>query len=175
MAEGGTSDKGKEMAGGKKLKPGGRKALIKAQCVVDLPRSELSQLWKNFEDLPNYLPHLVKVDLKSEKESHWTIQIGPNKTVEWDALVTQELDDESISWRSRASSPIEHAGKVHFQSEEASTTSTRLTVSIEFKVPGGKMGQLLVKAIGDDPEHRLQEELDYFKRSVEKHAAEKKH
>ena len=49
-----------------------RKAIkVERAVTIDRPRDELFAFWRNFENLPRFMEHLVSVRVDSPTRSHW--------------------------------------------------------------------------------------------------------
>ena len=83
--------------------------------------------------------------------------------IEWDARTTAMIENEKISWQSTTGVIGDH-GSVVF--EKVDETSTRVTVGLEYKAPGGPVGEAVAK-ITNDPESQLKEDLLRFKQVVQ--------
>jgi uncharacterized membrane protein len=44
--------------------------------------------------------HLEHVETLDSRRSHWVAKAPANRTVEWDAVITDDVPNERIAWRS---------------------------------------------------------------------------
>ncbi len=73
---------------------------VDERIVLNRPRSEVYQFWRNLENLPRFMDHLESVTGLDDERSHWVAK-GPAVTrVEWDAVIHNEIPNELIAWRS---------------------------------------------------------------------------
>lgn len=146
---------------------------IKVQRTIRIERSpeELYRFWRNFENLPRVMSQIESVEVINDRLSHWvakTIPLGGPK-LEWDAEVINEIENELIGWRSLRGSDVENAGSVRFE-RTPDGRGTELTVTMQYAPPGGRLGAWVAKLFGEDPEHKIEEDLQRFKESIEAQA-----
>jgi uncharacterized membrane protein len=86
--------------------------------------------------------------------------------VEWDAVVHNEIPDELIAWKSADDATVPNAGSVHFRST-ADGRSTEVRVVMEYQPPAGKVGQMVAKLFGEEPQQQVRDDLQRFKAVME--------
>ena len=133
--------------------------------VINRSASELYQFWRNFENLPNFMQHLESVTSTGERTSHWKAKGPMGTTVEWDAELTSDVENERIGWRSLEGSDIPNSGVVEFR--PTSNRGTIVKVTMIYEAPGGKLGQLFAKLFGKEPEMQVKSDLRRFKSLME--------
>ena len=141
---------------------------IKHEKTVTINRSpeELYRFWRNFENLSRFMEHLESVRVTGDTTSHWVAKAPAGTTVEWDAVIHNEIPNELIAWRSIEGSEINNAGSVHF-SRTASGEGTEVKVVISYEPPAGKIGANIAKLFGEEPGQQLDEDLRRFKQLME--------
>src|SRR5262249_24401393 len=113
-------------------------------------------------NLPRVWGHLESVQPTGPGRSHWVAR-GPLGTrVEWDAEIITERDNELIGWRSLARSEMDTAGSVHF-TPAPGDRGTEVKVVLKYDPPAGKLGAVLARMFGEDPETEIREGLRRFK------------
>jgi uncharacterized membrane protein len=149
---------------------GGNGKWIRAEraVTVNRPRDELFRIWRNSENLPRFMKHLksVKVDEHDNMRSHW-VATGPLvRTIEWDAEIIEERENEYIAWNSFPSSLVQSRGRVHFADAPAGR-GTILRVSMEYLPPAGSAGAAFAKLFGEEPGQQIRDDLRRFKQIME--------
>ncbi len=135
--------------------------------TIDRPRSELYAFWRDFENLPKFMHHLESVKTSAgSKKSHWVAKAPAGKTVEWDAEIINEVQDETIAWRTLGNADVDSAGSVRFLDHPAGRGTT-VKVSLDYIPPGGRIGQIVAKISGEEPKIQITEDLRRFKRLME--------
>jgi uncharacterized membrane protein len=146
-----------------------RKAIkIEEHITIDRPRDELFRLWRNFEQLPNYLDDLESVTAVGEGRTHWVARLPGGKSVEWDSEMVNEIPGELIAWKTVGNPDVAHVGSVHFRDLASGTTDVRIVV--DYEPPGGRLGALIhafTKMFGQSPEQKISGDLREFKNRVE--------
>ncbi|HTK46828.1 MAG TPA: SRPBCC family protein [Gemmatimonadaceae bacterium] len=152
----------------------GRAATVNARKSVKVEhtvrvaraRAELFEYWRDFENLPGIMSHLVAVRVASPTRSHWTAKAPAGRTVEWDAEIVNEVPDEIIAWKSVGDPDIPNAGSVNFRDLPAGG-GTEVRVTIDYEPPAGRVGALLSQVLGEEPDRQIREDLQRFKERME--------
>src|SRR4030095_14276171 len=55
--------------------------------------ADLYRFWRDFQNLPRFMPHLSSVRVNTARQSHWVAQSPAGTTVEWDAEITDAQPD----------------------------------------------------------------------------------
>jgi uncharacterized membrane protein len=87
-------------------------------------------------------------------------------TVEWEAEVVEDRPNEMISWKSLDGADVDTAGSVHFR-ELPAGRGTEVRVTLKYEPPAGKLGAVVAKLFGKDPEAQIREDLSRFKALME--------
>ncbi|MBC7927479.1 MAG: DUF2892 domain-containing protein [Bryobacteraceae bacterium] len=132
---------------------------------IDKPVEELYRFWRNFENLPRFMHHLESVRETGDKTSHWIVRGPVGWRVDWDAEIVNEIENSLIGWRSLPGSQVENGGSVHFEESDNGTTVVR--VALQYNPPAGSVGAIISKALGEDPEVMIREDLHRFKQLME--------
>jgi uncharacterized membrane protein len=114
--------------------------------------------------------HLESVTVQGGGRSHWVAKAPGGTTVEWDAEVYNEKEGELIAWRTLEGSQVASAGSVRFE-EAPGGASTLVRVSLKYDPPGGKLGSLVARLFGENPEQQIDEDLARFKQLMESGSA----
>lgn len=117
--------------------------------TVAVPSEVVYSFFRDFRNLPLFMKDLKSVEVLSQKKSHWTVEVK-GLTAEWDAEITSERPGEMIAWRSVEGSEVETSGSIWF-SPAPETLGTTISLILDYKVPGGKLTELLTKMSGEDP------------------------
>lgn len=126
--------------------------------------ADLYRFWRNFENLPRIMRHLEAVTVGADGRSHWVAKAPAGQTVEWDAEIVRDVPDQLISWKSVADATVPNAGSVHFSDSAAGAV---VRVELEYEPPAGKVGQLVAKLFGEEPDVQIREDLRRFKQMME--------
>jgi uncharacterized membrane protein len=83
-------------------------------------------------------------------------------SVEWNAEIINEAPNELIAWRSLEGAPVPNAGSVRFEPANDGQAA-EVKVALEYAPPAGKLGALIAKLFGEDPQRQVEEDLYRFK------------
>jgi len=142
---------------------------VEKRVTINKSAEELFRFWHNFENLPRFLDHLESVRSiggHSSGRSHWVARLPTGMTIEWNAEIINESPNELIAWRSLEGASVPNAGSVRFE-RVPDGEGSQVKVSLEYAPPVGKIGSLLAKLFGEDPERRVDEDLRRFKQFME--------
>lgn len=141
---------------------------IKVEKTVTINKSadELYRFWHNFENLPTFMKHLKSVRVSNEKRSHWIANAPLGNSVEWDADILEDRENEFISWASVEGADVDNSGFVRFQ-KAPGDRGTEVKVVLEYNPPGGALGSIVAKLFGEEAEQQIGDELHRFKMLME--------
>lgn len=141
---------------------------VKVEHVVTIDKApeELYRFWRNFENLPRFMQHLQSVTVKDSIHSHWVANAPAGASVEWNAEIINDRPNQLIAWRSVGDSQIGNAGSVHF-TPAPGNRGTEVKVVLEYDPPGGRIGSLIAKLFGEEPNQQVREDLRHFKEIME--------
>src|SRR5919112_57352 len=134
--------------------------------TIRRPRSEVYGFWHNFENLPRFMAHLESVQVLDERRSHWKAKAPAGTTVEWEAETIEDRPNERIAWRSLPDASIPNSGSVEFR-DAPGDRGTEIKVELRYQPPGGKLGSLIAKLFGEEPEQQVKSDLRRFKQVME--------
>jgi uncharacterized membrane protein len=145
---------------------GGHGSKVEKSVTINRPAAELYQFWRNFENLPRFMKHLESVKVTGGDRSHWVAKGPAGTSVEWDAEVYNEKENELIAWRSLEGSQVDNAGSVHFE-PAAGGRGTIVRVVLKYDPPAGKLGAAVARLFGESPAQQIDEDLRRFKQLME--------
>lgn len=142
--------------------------------TIKRSREELYAYWRNLENLPNFMSHIKEIGEIDNRRSRWTAEIpGGLGTIEWEAMIEQDHENEYISWRSIADSDIENSGEVRFKDAPAGK-GTIVETTISYRPPAGKAGDYAAKLLNPAFEKVVKKDLKQFKKHMEEGGEEKR-
>ena len=144
---------------------GGDGAQAVQTITIDRTPEELFNFWRNFENLPKVMQNVESVRRTGDGRSHWVARGPGGKTVEWDAEITNERPNESISWRAE-NGYFSHSGTVSFV-RAPGDRGTIVRVELEYQQVGGSLGHSLARLFGQAPEQKIQLDLYRLKQTLE--------
>ncbi len=134
--------------------------------TIDKPAAELYTFWRNFENLPAFMDHLKEVRTFDSNRSHWVAKGPMNTSVEWDAEIINERENELIAWRSLPDADVQNMGSVNFRPAPGGR-GTEVKVTLQYDPPGGMVGAQIARLFGEEPSMQIEDDLRRFKRLME--------
>lgn len=139
---------------------------VEKTVTINKPAAELYNFWHDFEKLPTFMKHLESVTVLDNKKSHWVAKAPLDASVEWDAEIIQERENELIAWASAEDADIENSGFVRFK-PAPEDRGTEVKVVLEYNLPGGAIASAVAKLFGEEPEQQIGDDLRRFKQLME--------
>lgn len=137
---------------------------VEKTVTINKPAAELYSFWRNFENLPHFMKHLKSVTIIDARRSHWVATAPLDASVEWDAEIIQERENELISWASVENADIDNSGFVRFKE---TPRGTEVKIVMEYEIPGGALTSAIAKLFGEEPEQQIGDDLRRFKQLME--------
>jgi uncharacterized membrane protein len=144
----------------------GRGVKIKKTVTIRLSPSRVYRFWRALDNLPIFMHGLDSVTVLDDGRSHWCARGPAGKTVEWDAQIINDVENEVIAWRSLPDSQVHNAGSVRFE-RALGGHGTLVTVTMEYDPPAGLLGALAARLLGADPERQVEDDLRRLKALLE--------
>lgn len=141
---------------------------IKVEKSVTINKSpeELYRFWHDFENLPRFMKHLQEVKVYGDKRSHWKTSAPLGNSVEWDATIVEDRENELIAWASVESAEVANSGSIQFK-PKTHDRGTVVKVVMEYSPPAGAVGDIIAKLFGESPKQQLGDDLRRFKMLME--------
>jgi uncharacterized membrane protein len=154
---------GEDAATASLIEPTGS-AILGRSATINRPAAELYAYWRDFSNLATFMENVERIDVIDEKRSHWVVKAPAGKTVEWDAIVTED-NGKSIAWTSADGADVANSGRVDF--EDAGPRGTVVTATINYDPPGGGIGKIIAKMFQREPFIQARRDLRRFKQLME--------
>ncbi len=132
---------------------------IEQSIEVAVPVRTVYDQWTQFEDFPQFMEGIERIDQRDDTHLHWVASFG-GKTHEWDAEITEQEPDQRVAWRSTDGKT--NAGVVTFHRVEDSRT--RVMVQMDWEPEG------IVERVGgalNFDERSVEGDLKRFKELIE--------
>jgi uncharacterized membrane protein len=145
---------------------GARGVNVEEAFTINRSPEELYAFWRNFEQLPRFMDHLVSVRQLDHQRSHWVARAPAGRKVEWDAEIINEIPNELIGWRTLDGSDVVSAGSVRFKRAPGGR-GTEVRVRLQYEPPAGKVGATIAWLLGHEPSQTIREDLRRLKQLME--------
>jgi len=139
---------------------------VRQSITINKTPQELYRYWRDFVNLPRFMTQLESVTVLSERRSQWKVSAPAGLTVEWEAEIISDKENELIAWQSLPGARVSNAGSVQFK-ELSAGRGTEVKVEIDYEPPVGAIGAAIASLFGKAPSHQIQESLRNFKQIME--------
>ena len=139
---------------------------VEHAATINKPIGEVYAFWRDFQNFPRFMRHLVSVEVTGERQSLWRATGPAGTRFEWRAEITEDRPNERLAWRTLEGSDVQHEGEVAF-AHAPGARGTEVRVRLEYAPPGGAVGRTLARLFGEEPEQQVREDLRRFKQLIE--------
>ena len=139
---------------------------VEHTVTINKSPEELYRYWRDFANLPRILNHVASVVVMDNRRSHWVAKAPAGYTVEWDAEIINEEPNRLVAWRSLADASVANAGSVRFLPAPGDR-GTEVHVVLDYIPPAGRLGWVVAKLFGREPQQQVTEDLRRFKQFME--------
>jgi uncharacterized membrane protein len=115
--------------------------------------------WTQFEEFPRFMEGVEEVRQLDDRRLHWRAQIA-GKQEEWDAVITEQVPDQRIAWRSTTGA--RNNGVVTFRPLGPNRTLVTLHIDYQPEGPVENIGSALGLV-----DQRVQGDVNRFKEFIE--------
>lgn len=138
---------------------------ITKSIIVKSDVMTVFDVWADYETFPNFMTYVNRVTKTGPRASRWEVTGPLGIPVEWTAETTRYEANRRLAWNTKDhDGTITTSGEVVFS--ELPDTQTHISVTMNYTVPGGKVGEA-VATLFSDPAKRLEEDLRNFKAYIE--------
>jgi uncharacterized membrane protein len=149
--------------------PHGAGIRIDEAITINRPRADVYRFWRDLSNIAEFMEYVESVRTLSDgddRKTRWTAKAPGGKSLEWDAEIINEKENELIAWRSLDGAEVANAGSVHFK-EAPGGRGTEISLEILYSPPGGTLGAFAAKLFGEDPAARIRSDLKRVKARLE--------
>ena len=145
---------------------GGENAIITRSVTINRPRGEVYAFWRDFSNLAGVMENVDRIDVLDDKHSHWVVKAPAGRTVEWDAVVTEDVPDELIAWEAAPGASVRNSGRIQFI-DASPGRGTLVRATIAYDPPGGVVGEWVAKLLQREPNLQARRDLRRLKQFLE--------
>ena len=139
---------------------------VETAITIDASPDQLYSFWRQFDNLPKFMSHLLSVEVVDDKRSKWVAKGPAGSSVRWEAEVINDEPGKLIAWRSLAGAQVDNAGSVRFL-EAPPGRGTEVRVTLDYIPPGRTVGAWVAKLLGEDPQRQIETDLRRLKQILE--------
>lgn len=134
--------------------------------MINRPREDLYEFWRDFTRFPRFMANVKKVELMESGRSRWVISGPRDRDVELTSEITADRSGEYIAWKSSDGSDIDHEGWVEFR-DNAFGRGTEVRLFISYDPAMGTIGKVVAKVMQREPRIQARRDLRRFKQLME--------
>lgn len=137
---------------------------LQKSVMIDVPVDRVYRLWTNYQNFPHFMRNVREVRDLGGGRSAWTVAGPLGAPIRFNAVVTEQVQNEVFAWKSEEGQPVAHAGIVRFA---PAGTGTRVDIRMSYKPPAGAAGHLIASLFGADPKTEMDQDLQRMKSFLE--------
>ncbi|WP_296819528.1 SRPBCC family protein [Brevundimonas sp.] len=134
--------------------------------MINRPRQELYDFWRDFTRFPRFMQNVKTVEVMESGRSRWIIAGPGGSDIELTSEITDERPGEYIAWTSTDGSDIDHEGWVEFR-DNAFGRGTEVRLFVSYDPPMGTVGKVVAKVMQREPRIQARRDLRRFKQLME--------
>lgn len=132
---------------------------------IEAPVERVFDLFSDFESFPRWMKNIKEVRYTGRRFTRWTALAPLGTEVEWEAETTLFEPDRRIAWRS-VRGDVDTEGEVLFEETRRGTTLMRVVLG--YALPAGRLGEMIARLFGKNPDKQLEDDLERFAAVVER-------
>ena len=140
-------------------------ALSAATVTINRPAREIYDFWRNQRNLVPIMDNVRSITPAGEGRWHWVVEAPGGRTVEWDAVITEDRPGSLLAWESAEGADIRNSGRIAF--EDAPGRGSYVTATIAYDPPLGAIGKLFAKLFQREPAIQSRRDLRRLKQFLE--------
>ncbi|MBV9023542.1 MAG: SRPBCC family protein [Streptomycetaceae bacterium] len=133
---------------------------VEESIIVDVPVTTAYNQWTQFEEFPNFMEGVERVEQRTPTLTHWVTKVGGQQR-EFDAQITEQVPDQRVAWTT-VEGEAQQAGVVSFRPQDATHTEVKLELDHD---PQG-----IADTVGDKlgfVKRQAKSDLKHFKAFIE--------
>lgn len=139
---------------------------VRKAVTVQRPADDVYAFWRDLGNLPRFMEHLVRVEVRDDTRSHWVAKGPAGRHVQWEAEIVADRPGELLSWRSLPGATVRNEGSVTFSAAPGGR-GTEVLVELRYSPPAGTLGAAAAKLLGEEPATQLSDDLRRLKQVLE--------
>lgn len=141
------------------------RTLVAEAVTINRPSLELYDFWRDTANLAGFMENIASIEPIDEVRSRWTVKAPAGREVSWEAVITNEVPGEQITWQSAEGADVVNSGRIEFRDAGARGTVVRAVIA--YDPPAGLVGQLIAKLFQREPRIQTRRDLRRFKQLME--------
>jgi uncharacterized membrane protein len=110
---------------------------VRQAITINRSPDEIYAIWRNFEQLPQFMTWVESVRDLGNGRSHWKVRTPAGASIEYDAEIVEDVPGHRIAWRSLPGATVPNSGQVTFIAAPGNR-GTEVIVDMQVAAPLGK-------------------------------------
>jgi uncharacterized membrane protein len=140
--------------------------IVGRTIAVNVPRQQVYEFWRAFENFPSFMENIERVTKIDETRSRWVVSAPVGTTVEWEAVITEDVPGEVIAWESSKGASVRNRGRIEFRNAPPGH-GVYITANVVYEPPGGEIGKLIAKLFRREPKIQARQDMRRLKQLLE--------
>lgn len=141
-------------------------AKLHASITIQKPAEELYRAWRDADVLSQVMGDVAEVTQAGPDLQHWKARGPAGLRLEWDSRLIDERPGELLRWEATEGADLPNRGLVSFGLAPGDW-GTVVTLHFELDPPGGVLGDIVLKLLGNVPSKLAFKTLRRFKSLME--------
>lgn len=146
--------------------PRDESSVVGRSVLIGRPRQEIYDFWRDQQNLATVMENIRAISPAGDRRWHWVVEAPGGKTVEWDAVVTEDEPGTLLAWESEEGADVRNSGRVEFR-DAPGGRGTYVTATIAYDPPLGAIGKLFAKLFQKEPAIQARRDLRRLKQLLE--------
>jgi uncharacterized membrane protein len=112
------------------------------------------------------MENIQSVTVLDDARSHWVVRAPADRTVEWDARITEDEPGSVIAWESIGDASVRNSGRIEF-ADSSNGRGTLVSATLVYDPPAGGVGKVIAKLFQREPKVQARRDLRRFKQLME--------
>ncbi len=138
--------------------------IIEKRIEIRAPIERVFDFFSDFESFPHWMKNIREVRYTGRRFTKWAAEAPLGTEVEWEAETTHFQPDRRIAWRS-VRGDVDTEGEVVFEETHRGTTLVRVVLG--YALPAGRLGEMVARLFGKNPERQLEDDLERLAAVIE--------
>ncbi len=139
---------------------------IRKTLHVAAPLAHVYAVWCNYENFPRFMAGVREVSRLDDTHVRWQLNGPLGLPLRCDAILTAEVPNELLAWRTANGWFLNHSGLVRFR-PDADESRTLVDITLTYRPAAGTVGHLLARLLRIDPKARMGADLLRMKTFIE--------
>lgn len=130
------------------------------------PVEHVYGVWSSYETFPSFMASVWDVVRLDDTHVRWRIKGPFGLRMRWESVLTAQVPNELLAWRTSHGAFARHSGIVRFR-PDGDENHTQVDITMTYHPFGGVLGHKLARLLGFDPKSRLDRDLLRMKTFIE--------